>query len=259
MIRGILRFRGWRRFDAAPFLVIVLLVVLWQIGVSGSGFVSDTLAPPGAVLAALVGLIANGDVLRASFDTLVAALLGMMLGVCLGGVIGLLSGLLRPVAAAIHGPVELLRPLPAIALVPFATIALGLGLKMEVSVVAFAVVWPAIILTAQAVGQIERELLDVADALELGRLARVWKIILPAILPRLVVMLRFVAAIALLIAVTVELVSNPRGLGHAMMLAAEAFTPAPMLAYLIVIALIGWALNWALLAGERWILAGMRP
>ena len=254
-----IRFRGWRRFDVAPFLVVGLLLLLWQIGVSGSGFVSDTLAPPGAVMIALVGLVANGDVLRASFETLIAALLGIAVGVCLGGSIGLLSGLLRPVAAAIRGPVEILRPLPAIALVPFATIALGLGLPMEVSVIAFAVVWPAIILTAQAVGQIEPELLDVADALELGRLARVWKIILPAIVPRLVVMLRFVAAIALLIAVTVELVSNPRGLGHAMMLAAEAFTPAPMLAYLVVIAAIGWALNWALLAGERRVLATMRP
>ena len=249
----------WRRFDLAPLLVIAVLILLWQLGVSGSDFVSDTLAPPGAVLIALLKLIIAGDVLRASLDTLVAALLGMALGVALGSLIGLLSGLLPPVAAAIHGPVEILRPLPAIALVPFATIALGLGLKMEVSVIAFAVIWPAIILTAQAVGQIEPQLLDVADALELGRTARAWKIVLPAILPRLVVMLRFAAGIALLIAVTVELVSNPRGLGHAMMLAAEAYTPAPMLAYLIVIAAIGWGLNAALLAGERRILGGMRP
>ena len=252
--------RRWRRLlDPAPIAVVVLLGLAWQFGVSGSDFASDTLAPPGAVLAALAGLVAEGDVLRAAAATLGAALLGMAAGVALGGALGLVSGLVRPVAVAIRGPVEVLRPLPAIALVPLMTIAMGLGLAMEVWIIAFAVFWPSIILTQQAVQQIEPQLLDVADALQLGRLARITKIILPAIVPRLVVMLRFVAAIALLIAVTVELVSNPRGLGHEMMLAAEAFTPAPMLAYLVVIAIIGWGVNWALLAGERRVLSGMRP
>ena len=249
----------WRLFDPAPAAVVLVLLLLWHLGVSGSDFVSDTLAPPGAVLLALVHLVVAGDVLRSAAATFGAALLGMAVGVILGGLLGLASGLLRPLAMLIRGPVEVLRPLPAIALVPLMTIALGLGLTMEVWVVAFAVFWPAIILTQQAVLQMDRQLLEVADALELGRLARIGKIVLPAILPRLVVMLRFAAAIALLIAVTVELVSNPRGLGHEMMLAAEAFTPAPMLAYLVVIALLGWLVNWALLAGERRLLVGTRP
>jgi len=251
--------RLWRLVDPAPIGVIALLLLLWQLDVSGSDFVSDTLASPGAVLLALGRLVLDGDVLRAAAATLTAALLGMAVGVGLGAALGLLSGLFPPVAAAIRGPVVLLRPLPAIALVPFMTIALGLGLAMETWVIAFAVFWPAVTLTQQAVRQMDLQLLEVADALELGLLARVSKLVLPAIVPRLVVMLRFAAAIALLIAVTVELVSNPRGLGHEMMLAAEAFTPAPMLAYLVVIALLGWAVNWVLVASERRVLAGMRP
>ena len=159
----------------------------------------------------------------------------------------------------IRAPVELLRPLPAIALVPLMTIAFGLGLAMEVYVVAFAVFWPAIILTEHAVHHVERQLTEVADALELGSLERIWKIILPAIVPRLIVMLRFNAAIALLIAVTVELVSNPRGLGNEMMLASEAFAPARMLAYLVVITAIGWCLNSALVYVEKRVALGARP
>jgi ABC-type nitrate/sulfonate/bicarbonate transport system permease component len=159
---------------------------------------------------------------------------------------------------AIRGPVEILRPLPAIALVPLMTIAFGLGLAMEVYVVAFAVFWPAIILTQHAVNHVERQLIEVADALELSRPQRIWKIILPAIVPDLVVMLRFTSAIALLIAVTVELVSNPRGLGHEMMMASEAFAPARMLAYLVVITLIGWCLNLALVSAERRVTKGVR-
>jgi ABC-type nitrate/sulfonate/bicarbonate transport system permease component len=234
----------------APFVVVAILILAWQFALSGPGFVSDTLAPPSAVLGALGKMIADGEVFREIFETVTSALLGLALGAGLGVALGIASGIIKPIAIAIRGPVEVLRPLPAIALVPLMTITFGLGLKMEVYVITFAVCWPAIILTQQAVQQIERQLLEVADALELNAFERIWKIILPSIVPYLIVMLRFTSAIALLIAVTVELVSNPRGLGHEMMLASEAFAPARMLAYLTVITAIGWGLNWALLATE---------
>ena len=198
-------------------------------------------------------MLRDGSVLQASFQMLLAALLGLALGAGVGTALGLASGILPAIGTAIRGPVEVLRPLPAIALVPLMTIIFGLGIDMEVYVVAFAVVWPSIILTQTAVRHVEKRLLEVADVLELSYLARIRKIVLPAILPRLVVMLRFTAAIALLIAVTVELVSNP-GFGHAMMVASQDMAPARMIAFLFVITAIGWCLNWALVSAERHLL-----
>ena len=182
---------------------------------------------------------------------MVATLIGLAAGSILGVIIGLIGGLAHPVALAIRGPVEVLRPLPAIALVPLMTITFGLGLAMEVYVIIFAVVWPSIILTQNAVANVDRRMLEVADVLEMGWFARVWKIVLPSVRPRLVVMLRFSAAIALLIAVTVELVSNPWGLGHQMMIASEGFRPERMLAYLVVITAMGWCLNWVFVTLEQ--------
>jgi sulfonate transport system permease protein len=240
-----------RRFNAAPFFVIAALILAWHFALSGPSQDSDTLAPPLPVLRSLVMMIGNGDILVASFETLSAAVLGLCLGGFLGVLLGVAGGMSTPIAMIIRAPVELLRPLPAIALVPLMTIAFGLGLRMEVYVVAFAVFWPAVILTQTAVVNVERQLVEVADALQLDMFAKVGKIIRPAIFPRLIVMLRFNAAIALLIAVTVELVSNPRGLGNQMMLASEAFDPARMLAYLVAITTIGWIINWGLVHFEK--------
>jgi ABC-type nitrate/sulfonate/bicarbonate transport system permease component len=240
-----------RRFNYKPFVVVALLLLGWQYALGDGSVVSDTLAPPGPVVIALGHLLVDGTILHKTLETLTSTLLGLALGGGVGTLLGIMSGLARPVAAVIRGPVEVLRPLPAIALVPLMTIGFGLGLKMEVYVIAFAVFWPSIILSQNAVMQVERQLLEVADSLELSWIARVQKIVLPAIVPRLVVMLRFTAAIALLIAVTVELVSNPRGLGHEMMMASEAFVPDRMLAYLVIITLLGWSLNWALVSAER--------
>jgi ABC-type nitrate/sulfonate/bicarbonate transport system permease component len=244
-------------FNYRPLIVIAVLILAWQYAMSGK-FVSDTLAPPGPVAVALIQSIADGSVLQASYETLSAALMGLALGSTIGVCIGIAGGLLRPFARVIHGPVEVMRPLPAIALVPLATMIYGLGMAMEVYVVAFAVVWPTILLTQHAVDNLDRQLLEVADAMQLGRLQRIYKIIVPATLPRLIVMLRFTAAIALLIAVTVELVSNPRGLGNQMMIASYDMVPAKMLAYLAVITAIGWGLNWLLLMAERHSLPGKR-
>jgi ABC-type nitrate/sulfonate/bicarbonate transport system permease component len=240
-----------RRLNYKPLVVVAILVLAWQWGTGDGRLISNTLAPPVPVAAAMFRMIFDGSVIVAGAQTLLAALLGLILGGGIGLAIGLGGGMVRAVAAVLRGPVEVLRPLPAIALVPLMTITFGLGLAMEVYVVAFAVVWPCIILTQHAVQNVDRRLIEVADVLELGQLARIRKIILPAIWPRLIIMVRFSAAIALLIAVTVELVSNPWGLGHAMMVSEEGFEPAKMLAYLVVITLIGWGLNWALVNVER--------
>jgi sulfonate transport system permease protein len=247
-----------KHFNYRPFVVVAALILAWQLALGGGNLASDTLAPPWPVIVAIGRMVADGSVFKASGETLLAALLGLMLGGAIGTSIGLISGMASLVASAIRGPVEVLRPLPAIAIVPLMTITFGLGLSMEVYVVSFAVVWPCIILTQHAVQNVDRRLIEVADVLELGRLARICKILLPAIWPRLVVMLRFTAAIALLIAVTVELVSNPWGLGHEMMVASQGFEPAQMLAYLVVITAIGWCLNWALVTAERYFTGGPR-
>jgi len=242
-----------KKLNYRPFVVIGGLLLAWQFALGDGSVVSDTLAPPGPVFLALGRMILDGTALHASYETLTAALLGLLLGGGIGTLIGIVSGMMKPLALAIRGPVEVLRPLPAIALVPLMTIAFGLGLPMEVYVVAFAVFWPSIILTQHAVRNVEAQLMEVASVLELSRIASIQKIVLPAIVPRLVVMLRFTAAIALLIAVTVELVSNPRGLGHEMMVASESFVPDRMLAFLIVITAIGWCLNWTMLRAEHYV------
>lgn len=239
------------RYNYRPLIVLAVLLFAWQWALGINHVISDTLAPPWPVLVTLVQLTLDGAVLVATGQTLLATLVGLALGSAIGTIIGIISGLSRHTALAIRGPVEVLRPLPAIALVPLMTITFGLGLAMEVYVIIFAVVWPCIILSQTAVQNVDERYLEVADVLELGKFARVWKIVLPAIRPRLIVMLRFSAAIALLIAVTVELVSNPWGLGHEMMMASEGFKPARMLAYLVVITIVGWCLNWVLVTLEQ--------
>ena len=69
------------------------------------------------------------------------------------------------------------------------------------------------------------------------------KIVLPSMVPRLFVALRLGVAIALVVAVTVEIAANPHGMGYAIMIAQQSLDPALMLAWLFWIAVVGYAIN----------------
>ena len=100
---------------------------------------------------------------------------------------------------------------------------------------------------------IEPRLLEVARALGLGVVARVIKIVLPAALPRIFVGLRLAAAVALVVAVTVEITANPLGLGYALIVAQESMRPDRMFAFLSGSACSAGASTAVLLrAQQRW-------
>ena len=233
------------------FPAVLLGALEWWARTVGQG--SDSVAPPSAALRALAKAIGDGSLLQATGFTLGSAALGLALGSVLGVGLGTLLGLSRRAARMGFFSIELLRPIPSVALIPLAMLVYGFGLRMEVAVVAFATFWPMLVLTQAAVQQVEPRLLEVALALQLSPLARFTQIVLPAMAARLFVALRLGVAIALVVAVTVEIAANPNGMGYALMIAQQSLDPALMLAWLFWIGLVGWCLNAASLRLQAWV------
>jgi NitT/TauT family transport system permease protein len=63
--------------------------------------------------------------------------------------------------------------------------------------------------------------------------------------------LRLAAGISLVVAVTVEIAVNPQGLGYGVMTAGQALRPDLMLAYVVWIGIVGFALNTGLVVAQR--------
>jgi sulfonate transport system permease protein len=213
------------------------------------GASSDALAPPSAAALALLKALAGAELWQATGFTLACAALGLAIGAGTGVLLGVLLGLLPRAARMSFLSVEVMRPIPSVALIPLAMLVFGFGLRMEVSVVAFATFWPMLVLSQAAARQVEPRLLEVARALQLPAATCVAKIVLPAMVPRLFVALRLGVAIALVVAVTVEIAANPNGMGYAMMIAQQSLDPALMLAWLFWIGVLGYAIN----AGALWL------
>lgn len=239
------------RFNWRGLAVPATLVVAAEVVARAVELQSDSLAAPSAILVAGLVALFDGTVLRATQETLIMAIVGLAIGSAIGLLSGLILGLSRIADRLMEFSVEAFRPIPSVALIPVAMLVYGFGYRMEISIVAFATTWPMLLLTRAAVLSIEPRLLEVSQALGFSLAARIWKIVLPAALPRIFVAFRLAVGIALIVAVTVEIAANPYGLGYAMMIAQQSLRPALMFAILIWIGLIGWFLNAAMILAQH--------
>lgn len=225
------------------------LLVLAEIGARAAG-PSDSIAPPTQVAAAFVGALADGSLIAATRDTLASAFAGLAIGAALGLAFGIVLGSFRTLDRLMELALELMRPIPSVAVIPIALVALGFGYRLEIAIVSVACFWPLLVLSRAAVGSVEPRLIEVARALRLSPFQRTIKIIAPAALPRIFVAFRLAAGISLIVAVTVEIAVNPQGLGYEVMTAGQALRPELMLAYLGWIGVVGFAFNWALVLAQ---------
>jgi ABC-type nitrate/sulfonate/bicarbonate transport system permease component len=232
-------------------LLPVAALAAFEIWARAIHLQSDSLAPPSAIIVALIGAFQDGSILSATRDTLISAFAGLMIGGAIGLGFGIALGIFHLFDRLMEVTIEALRPIPSVALLPIALIAMGFGYRMEIAVVAFACIWPVLILSRAAIGAIEPRLMKVSRALCLKPSDRVRKIIIPAALPRIFLAFRLAAGVALIVAVTVEIAINPIGLGAAIMTAQQALRPDLMLAYLFWIGSVGYLLNSALVAAQR--------
>ncbi len=224
----------------------LLLVAVWEVAARTAKVKYEAMSSPLAVISAAWGALVDGSLLLATWQTMEAALFGLFIAIAGGIVIGALAGASRLAELGLMPTVEALRPIPAVAFIPLTLLMFGYGLPMEGLIVAYACIWPVLIATADAVRRIEPRLLEVADVLEMSVWDRFSKIMLPAILGRVLVGVRVAIGFALVVAVTVEIAVNPRGLGYNLIVAQQKYNVALMYAQLLWLGLIGIAVNAAI-------------
>jgi ABC-type nitrate/sulfonate/bicarbonate transport system permease component len=215
------------------------------------GIQSDSLASPSQILSAAWALLRDGSLFAMLGQTLLAALGGLLIGGGTGLVMALVLGLSPLLSQLLRPPIEALRPIPSIAILPVLLMIFGFGYRLEIANVSFACFWPSLIIGQAAISGIEPRLLEVSRVLGLGFWGRVTKIVIPAALPRLFVAFRLAASVALIVAVTVEIALNPQGMGYELMSAESSLRPEAMFAILLYIGLTGWSVNAVLLLAQR--------
>lgn len=119
------------------------VVVIWSL-FANSGFINQNLFPtPGQVWRAAIDLYQDGVLMSDLRISLTRAAIGFSIGASLGVLLGLLTARVKIVSIALEPFLNLLRPIPAIALVPVAIVWFGIGEGSKYFVIAYTVFWPS--------------------------------------------------------------------------------------------------------------------
>ena len=154
--------------------------------------------------------------------------------------VGPLAGLL-----AVRTPVsrwralEVLRPLPGIAFAPVALLLFGFSRQTELAIIILPALWPAMVNTMGGIANVQPRLADVGRTFRLSRFAIVWRLLLPAALPSIIIGARISLGLALVMAIVAEIVGNPEGLGYAIVREQQSLHPDYMFANIAIVGILG--------------------
>jgi ABC-type nitrate/sulfonate/bicarbonate transport system permease component len=237
-----------------PIVAVLLLLVVWE-AVVRAGLIPETSIPPAtAAIGELFTQLTGGTLWKAVGNTLQGWAIGLGLAVLLGVPAGILIGSSRWAYRALRVPIEFLRPIPSVALIPLAVLVYGTGLQSKVFLATFASLWPMLIQTIYGVQDVDPVATDTARAFQLGRVERLWRITVPSAVPYIATGIRIASAVALILCVTAELVIGSAGLGREINSASAGGNVDLMYALIIATGLLGWLLNIAATLGERRVL-----
>jgi ABC-type nitrate/sulfonate/bicarbonate transport system permease component len=244
--------RVWRDLGLEIWLPIVLVAVWWFASAASTDFYF----PP---LADILQTFAHdwldpaqmGEHLVPSLQLLGS---GYLLALVAGVTLGTLFGLVTPLERAARPLLETLRAIPGVALLPIFIVLFGIDFPMKVLLIAFGSFWPIFLNTIDGVRGIEPLLLDVARVFKVGRVRRLFRIILRGAGPQIFAGARTALAISLIIMVVAETVGGSGGVGYFLLDAQRNFRIISMWGAIVALGVLGYLLNIAFRIIERLVL-----
>jgi ABC-type nitrate/sulfonate/bicarbonate transport system permease component len=237
-----------------PWLGVVAVLALCELVARAELLSSRDFPPVTDWGRALFELVDDGSFWTAVGETMQGWALGLGIAIVIAVPLGIVIGSSRLLYRALRGVIEFLRPIPSVALIPLAILVWGTGLESKVFLAAFASTWPLLMQTLYGVQDVDPVATDTARSFGYGRVQRLVRVTLPSTVPYVATGVRIASAVALILAVTAELVIGSPGLGREINLARQGGATDLMYALIAVTGLLGWALNVALARVERRVL-----
>ncbi|WP_308259183.1 ABC transporter permease [Pseudonocardia sp. H11422] len=233
---------------------VVAAVALWELLPRLGILPAEYIPPASVVLPTLLGLLGDG----AFWSDVGATLSGWAIGLALSTVVAVPLGLLIGTSAHLHRAtrviIEFFRPIPSVALIPLAILVFGITLDMKIFLIVFATFWPILVQSVYGVQDVDPVARDTARSFGLTRREIFFHVTLPSAAPYVATGLRLASALAIVLAVTAELVAGASGLGRSILVAQSAGASDLMYALIVVTGLVSLLLSAAMSAAERRLL-----
>jgi ABC-type nitrate/sulfonate/bicarbonate transport system permease component len=223
-------------FFPRPSEIAVAARELWFSGDAGDLFLTDTVFEH--VLPSIGRLLGGWAI---------AAVIGVSLGVALGR---------SEKAAEYAGPLlTFMRSIPPPLLVPVFLLVFNVGTQMQVATIIFGVLWPIMLNSVDGARSVDATKFDTSAVFRIPKVQWVLGVVLPSAAPKIFAGLRVSLSLSLVLMVVSELVGTDNGIGSQLLVAQRQFDYPDMWAGIVLLGVLGYALNTVLLGFERKALA----
>jgi NitT/TauT family transport system permease protein len=245
----------WNATLLRNLLSVALLLVVWDLAARYLVQNRLILVPPIEVLRALIVDARSGEILTHSYATLTEILVSFPVAVALGVLIGVVLSANRLVSQIAEPLLTAFYSVPMVALAPLFIAWLGLGFGSKFAIILLVAVFPVIITTEVGLRSTDKVYLEAARSFNATRLQIFTTVQFPFALPYIIGGVRVAFARALVGAVVAEFFGAFGGYGFAILAAGQNFNTARLLAYVVLLGLLGMVGSIVL----RWLEKKMTP
>jgi NitT/TauT family transport system permease protein len=230
------------------------LVALWY-AIHYSGIVNPALVPTPHAVAERFWELAGNRLPRDIWMSTQRVFLGVVLGILLAVPVGFVLGWYRGARRFIDPLINFFRALPPIALIPLVIVYFGIEETAKVVILFYASFFAGVIVMYEGIAQISPIYVRVARTLGARDLEIFLKVIVPLTVPHMLTALRVALGVAWATLVASELIAAQQGLGSLIQNAASFFQLDIIYVGIICIGFIALAMDLALRAAARRLVA----
>lgn len=240
------------RFRLLAVCSFLVILAVWAIVTMG-GMVKPIILPsPMAVLRSLEEQIKNGELWADARVSTYRVMVGFLFSVVIAIPVGVLAGASHRVEALVEPVVDFIRYLPIVAFVPLTIIWVGTNDAQKFLIIWLGTVFQQILMIAASTRTVPVDFVNLGATLGLGRVAILFKIVLPSVMPRIWDTLRITLGWAWTWLMIAELVAATTGMGYRITQAQRFLATDLIIGYVIVLGIIGLVFDQAMRAiGHR--------
>ncbi len=226
-------------------LGLLILLALWSIGVMllSQNIPLAKLLAPMPTFSHLYELLINNLLTAHIIASLMRIAVSLLLALLIGIPIGILIGQSRVLETMSSGAFQLLRMISPLSWMPIVIMLLGIGNAPIFFLLTFAAVWPIILSTIAGVKSINKDWLQLGNSLSATRFEMLKNIIFPAIFSPVLNGLRLAIGVVWIVLVPCEMLGVNEGLGYFILDTRDRLAYSELMAGILLIGLIGWALD----------------
>lgn len=218
---------------------VLVALALWQAASSLTPISSRLVPTPLQVGKAVSAMAEDGRLARDSFASITRAFVGFALGSVTAIICGVLTGRSKLIRSSLGQIINLLRPVPAISIVPLVIVWFGLGEMSKVFTVFWGVFFPVWVNTHVGVGSVSIEHIWAAQSLGARRRTVLVEVVLPGAATSILAGMRAGISLAFICLVAAEMAGASSGLGFRVTISHLTFRVDEMIAAIVVLGILG--------------------